>query len=414
MNAEIIAVGTELLLGQTTDTNSTYVGKRLAELGINLYRRQTVGDNVQRLQECISVAIARANIVITIGGLGPTADDITKECVSVVMENPLVRDESHEQWLIERSKGKPSPPETSFKQADVPSRGRGVANTVGTALGAIFEGAGTTVICLPGPPVELEHMMTESVMPYLAKLSGGMSTVLHSTTIHVVGLGEPIVEDRIKDLIEGRNPTVAPYAKTSEVHLRVTARGKDTAAARKHIEPTVQEILRRMGPAAYGQDQETLGSVLVTLLKRRKETVAVAESCTGGLVSKRIVDVPDASAVFPAGIVSYSNDAKTNLLNVPERTISDYGAVSPEAACAMADGVRIAAGSTYGISTTGIAGPGGGTQDKPVGTVHIGLATAEGTVSEKFRYIGDRATVMERASQAALDILRRHLLRNSS
>ncbi len=411
MNAEIISVGTELLLGQIVDTDAAFLAQMLSRLGINLYFRMTVGDNPERIKEALRLAFSRADLVLTIGGLGPTQDDLTKEMVGEVLEVTFIEDKAHRKWLQERLAGRGgSVPESFWKQALIPAHGRGLPNSVGTALGAVFEKDGKTAICLPGPPNELVHMAENSVEPYLREKTAGTRAIIQSCTLHIVGMGESAVEERIRDLMTSDNPTVAPYAKTGEVHLRITARAPSAEEAFVLIEPREAAIRERLGDVVYGVDDETLESVVVGMLNVLGRSIALAESCTGGLIAKRLTDVPDASRVFGLGLVTYSNDAKTRFLGVPEELIARVGAVSPETAKAMADGARTAGETDLGVSVTGIAGPGGGSDAKPVGTVHIGLAWEGGVISEHHHLLGSRADIAYRASQNALALVRRFLM----
>ena len=410
MKAEIVSVGTELLLGDIIDTNAVYLAQTLSRLGIVLHFRSTVGDNTLRLQETLRLAFSRADLVLTIGGLGPTQDDLTKEAVSDILGDALVEDQSHRQWLEERVNSQAGIPATFWKQALVPEQGRGLPNSAGTALGALFETNGKIAICLPGPPSELIAMMEASVEPYLREKTTGNSSVIQSCTLRIVDVGESTVEDTVKDLMTSDNPTVAPYAKTGEVHLRITARAASEEEAFALIEPREKALRERLGDVVYGIDGETLESVVVGLLKLFGKTIALAESCSGGLLAKRITGVPDASRVFGLGMITYSNEAKTQYLNVPEELFAQVGAVSPEVAKEMAQGAREAGKADVGVSVTGIAGPGGGSEAKPVGTVHIGLAWAGGVVSEQHHFLGSRAEIAYRASQSALALTRRFLM----
>ncbi len=412
MIAEIVSVGTELLLGQITDTDAVFLAQTLSALGINIYHRSTVGDNPERLKETLKLAFSRADLVITIGGLGPTQDDLTKEAVADVLGDVFVEDEAHAAWLRERSIGRGwgNLPESFWKQALVPKHGRGIPNPTGTALGALFEIGGKTAICLPGPPNELIPMTEQSVEPYLREKTSGERTVLVSRTLRIAGMGESVVEERARDLMTSDNPTVAPYAKTGEVHLRITARAASPEDAEALIAPREAAIRERLGDVVYGIDGETLEMVVVRLLQDAGQTVALAESCSGGLIAKRLTDVPDASQVFGLGLVTYSNEAKTEYLGVPKEMLARAGAVSAETARAMAVGARKAGRADLGVSVTGIAGPGGGSAEKPVGTVHIGLAWGGGVLSEHHHLLGSRTDIACRAAQNALALVRRLLI----
>ena len=411
MNAEIISVGTELLLGQIVDTDAVFLAQMLSRLGVNLYFRTTVGDNPARLKEALRLAFSRADLVITIGGLGPTQDDLTKEAVAEVLGDTFVEDKDHREWLQERILGRGgSVPDSFWKQALVPAHGRGLPNPVGTALGALFEKDGKAAICLPGPPNELIPMAESSIEPYLREKTTGQRAVIQSRTLRIAGMGESTVEERVRDLMASDNPSVAPYAKTGEVHLRITARAATPEEAQALIEPREVALRERLGEVVYGVDDDTLEKVVVGMLTLLGRSIALAESCTGGLIAKRLTDVPDASRVFGLGLVTYSNEAKTRFLGVPAEMIARVGAVSPETARAMAVGARTAGNADLGLSVTGIAGPGGGSDAKPVGTVHIGLAWDGGVVSEHHHLLGSRADIAYRAAQNALALIRRFLM----
>jgi len=401
-----------LLLGQTLDTDAVFIAQMLSRLGISIHFRSTVGDNSARMQEAIRLALSRADLVITIGGLGPTMDDLTKETVGEVLGVGFQEDPVHAEWLRElfAKRGNALPPPGFLKQALVPAEGRGLPNSNGTALGALFEKNGKIAICLPGPPNELIPMAEQSVEPFLLERTSGKRQVIVSRVLRIVGMGESGVEERVRDLMMGSSPSVAPYAKTGEVHLRITARAGSEEEAQMIIAPMETALRERLGDVIYGTDKETLEQATVGLLLTQGKTLAAAESCTGGLISKRITDVPDASRVFGLGLVTYSNEAKTQFLGVPEEVIEEFGAVSPETARAMAEGARQASGADIGVSVTGIAGPGGGSDAKPVGTVHIGLAWDGGSMSRHERIWGGRADVSYRAAQGALALVRRFLL----
>ncbi len=413
MIAETISVGTELLLGQTVDTDAVFLAQMLSRLGITIHLRSTVGDNAGRMKDAIRLALSRADLVLTVGGLGPTMDDLTKEMVAEVLGDGFVEDTAHSQWLRDRyaKMGVSRPPESVVKQALVPRHGRGIPNPNGTALGALFDKDGKIAICLPGPPNELIPMCEQTVEPYLRERTAGERLVIQSRTLRVIGLGESLVEERVRDLMLADNPSVAPYAKTGEVHLRVTARAGSPSEADALIAPVEAQIRERLGDVIYGVDAETLEYAVVRLLESQGKTVAAAESCSGGLIAKRITDVPDASRVFGLSLVTYSNEAKTEFLGVPAGLIARVGAVSPEVARAMAAGARKAGRADLGVGVTGIAGPGGGSAEKPVGTVHIGLAWDGGAISEHHQFLGRRADIAARAAQAALALVRRSLIR---
>lgn len=408
MRAEIISVGTELLLGQIVDTNAAYLSNLLPEFGITLHYRVTVGDNESRLAEAIKLALSRADIVFTIGGLGPTQDDLTKETVAKVVGDEMVLDKECAKRLYAFFAGRGiEMPESNLKQAMVPRRGKVLANPLGTAPGAAFETEDNkVVVVLPGPPREFVPMVTECVVPYLRERLGEITDIISSRLLKIAGLGESYVEDKVKSLLGSLNPTLAPYAKPGEVHLRITAKAGTKAEAEVLIDEMDKRLMDILGDCIYGRDEETLERIVVEKLIGCKKTLATAESCTGGLISNRITDVPGSSEVFLMGVVSYSNEAKMKMLGVPEQLLNNHGAVSEEVARAMAEGVREVSGADFGVSVTGIAGPGGGTPQKPVGLVYIALSKDNGTVVQKHQFGGGRLDIKQRTSQTALDLLR--------
>ncbi len=415
LSAEIVSIGTELLLGQIIDTDSPFLSRRLSALGIGVYHRTTVGDNYERALATVLQALSRADVVLLIGGLGPTMDDLTRDIMAAATDSSLVRDPAlvtHlTEWFASRNY---TMGETILRQADVPTGAIPLTNANGTAPGLFLEKGGKIVVALPGPPNELEPMFDTVVTPLLTERAGVERTVIRSRTLRVVGMGESTAEEKIADLMNDANPTVAPYAKVAEVHLRVTSRAGTDAEADALNSERAAIIRARLGDVVYGEDDTTLEEAVVALLQAHKKTVAVAESCTGGQLAGRITNVAGSSAVFGVGLVTYANDAKISLLQIPRAVIGGVGAVSPEVAKAMAGRVRELAGADYGLSITGVAGPGGGTDAKPVGLVHIGLATPDKTISIECRFSGNRADIRYRATQAALDLLRRELLETAT
>ncbi|MEN6371248.1 MAG: competence/damage-inducible protein A [Armatimonadota bacterium] len=411
MRAEIISVGTELLLGQIVDTDAAHLSRLLAELGIDLYRRSTVGDNYERAVEMVRTAVSRADIVFTIGGLGPTEDDLTKEAAAEALGVELVLDEDSANRVREyfASRGLHMP-ERNIKQAFLPKEGRGLPNDFGTAPGAVFEHDGKIVICLPGPPQEFVPMVEQGVLPYLREKTGGRTALIKSKVLKIAGLGESAVEEQVLDLLGSENPTVAPLAHPGEVHLRITAKADDMESADRMIREVELKLRERLGDVVFGADGETLEQVAVERLIEKKLTLALAESCTGGLLSNRITNIPGSSAALLAGIVAYSNESKVKFLGVPRDIIEKHGAVSHETAKAMASGVRIATGANIGMGITGIAGPGGATATKPVGLVYIAISSEGEESSVEYRFAGSRLDVKARSAQAALVMLRCHLL----
>ncbi|BAS27651.1 competence/damage-inducible protein A [Limnochorda pilosa] len=408
MRAELVMVGTELLLGQIVDTNSATLAARLTQVGVDCYYVSTVGDNWMRMAEVLSHALGRSEVVITSGGLGPTQDDLTREVAAAVMGMPL--EERPELWAgIERyfrESGRVAPA-ANRKQALVPRGGEPIPNPVGTAPGLWLERNGRTLICLPGVPWELERMLDETVIPRLARRA---PQGLHSRVLRFVGIGESHLEAALEDLIrEQGRVTLAPYAGPGEVKLRLSVRAPSKEEAEGLLTPVVGEILRRVGVYCTSRDDEPLEVVVGRLLRERELTLAVAESCTGGLIGDRLTDVPGSSAYFLGSLVTYSNAAKERELGVPAAVLERHGAVSRETAEAMARGVRERLAADCGLAVTGIAGPGGETPTKPVGLVYVGAAVGEKVVVEEHRFRGERRAVKERSARAALDLLRRSL-----
>ncbi|MDR3711143.1 MAG: competence/damage-inducible protein A [Capsulimonadaceae bacterium] len=415
MIAETLSVGTELLLGQITDTNAVYLAKTLSSIGIGIYYRTTVGDNETRLRQTLKTALERSDVIITIGGLGPTMDDITKEVVcdtmgATLVEEPDVRAKL-EALMVSRGI---APTNSFYKQALVPAAadGQPVPNPNGTAPGVIVEKNGKIAICLPGPPNEFIPMVEQTVVPFLSSRNSGQTAVIKSKTLRIIGIGESRVEEMVHDLLLSDNPTVAPYAKLGECHLRITARAETGEKADALIAPREAALRARLGDAVYGVDDEALEHSVVELLKKHKLTIATAESCTGGLLARRITSIAGASNVFRTGIVSYSNDAKQSLLDVQADTLKKFGAVAAETAREMATGVRELDAADIGVAVTGIAGPDGGTPEKPVGLVYICVVSGDDEPRvERFLYPGSRTDITQRASQNALALVRNIVLK---
>lgn len=410
MQAEIISVGTELLLGHVTNSDAAFLARELAPLGWDLHRVVTVGDNPGRLAEALRAALAESDLVVTTGGLGPTLDDLTKKTVADVLGKKMVLHEESvaaiRAWFRDRPYG---PNQES--QCFFPEGATIFPNANGTAPGCAVETEkGSLVLCFPGPPRELVPMFRERALPLLQKRAGAC---IVSHMVRTFDQGEGNAALKLGELCAMANPTVATYLGAHhEVYVRVTAKAATEVEAQRLVAPTVAEVKKRLGDVVYGTDVDSLEEVVVRLLAERGETVATAESCTGGMLAKRITDVPGASAVFSTGFVTYANSAKTRLLGVPEALLAEHGAVSPEVARAMAEGARRDADATLGVGITGIAGPGGGTETKPVGLVYIALATPEETYCQRLWPTGGysgRDYVRERSVGKALDMLRRHL-----
>lgn len=405
-------MGTELLLGQILNTNAQHISQRLSALGVDCYYQVTVGDNERRLQQVLGQALQRADVVIASGGLGPTLDDITKEAAAAVTGRPLRLDDAVlarlEQWF---RRGKRTMAENNRRQAMVPEGATVLENDHGTAPGLIVPAAaGKAVILLPGPPNELIPMFDGAVVPYLTARASGRPLRLVTRTLRFCEIGESALEERIQDLVAGQqDPTIAPYAKVGEVHLRLATKAADAEEGLARIAPVEAAILERVGEHCYGVDAVSLEAAVGALLAERGLSLAVAESCTGGLLAQRITDVPGASAWFKAGYVTYANSAKVEL-GVPAAMLAAHGAVSEPVAAAMAEAARSRAGADLAVGISGIAGPGGGLPDKPVGTVCIGWATPKGSGARTFRYWGGRDAVRWRSAQTALCTVRRYLL----
>ncbi len=408
MNCEILAVGTELLLGEIVNTDAQMIAQRLNEHGFNVYWQTVVGDNPARLRQALEIARDRADILITTGGLGPTADDLTKETVAAVFGRRLSMDE--EQLARLKQRMGPGMTPNNEKQAMLPEGCTVLVNDWGTAPGCAFEEQGKHVIMLPGPPRECRPMLEYRALPYLEKLQGG---VIGSRYVKIFGQGESSVEYAVRPLMERlEGVTLAPYAKEGECELRVTARAGSREAALALCDPVVREIRELLGDKVYGVDVSSLEEVVVRGLEARRMTIAAAESCTGGLLAKRLTDVPGASGVFGYGCVTYCNQAKIGLLGVSPETIAAHTEVSAPCALEMARGVRRLSGADVGVSTTGYAGPGGGTEEHPVGTVYIGLSWEGGetVICPDRRYMRSREQVRRQAASHALDLVRREVL----
>ena len=381
-NAEIICVGTELLLGEVINTNVAYLGRALARLGISVYHTSVVGDNSDRLSIAIKDALEHADLLILTGGLGPTYDDLTKETVASALGLPMVRDEKILSELegYFTSIGLPMP-ENNAKQADIPEGAIALPNKSGTAPGIFIEHNGHVVVLLPGPPAELHPMFDESVFPRLREMS---DKILVSHNIHIMGMGESAIEEVLFDLMKNSaNPTLAPYAKESEVRLRVSALACSEEEGEKMCAEMIEKVKNSpVGKHLYALDAERIEKLVVAKLKEKGLTLAVAESCTGGYIGKLLTDIPGASAAFAGGFITYSNEAKINLLGVSPETLQKHSAVSPETAMEMARGARERLGTDLAASVTGEAGPNPDPQTgKPVGTVFLGISSAQETYS---------------------------------
>ncbi len=409
VRAEIVAVGTEILLGQITDTNSVELGKVFAACGVDHLYRQTVGDNLGRLVETLKLALSRSDLVVTIGGLGPTQDDLTRDGISLALDSPLVLDQKIENNLKLMFEQRRLPWLSSqSRQAQRPSCATTIENPNGTAPGLFCSKGDKFMIALPGPSNEFLPMVENFVKPWLMQKTGGQ--MIGSRILKIIGKGESIVEEILKDLMEQSDPTVAPYAKTGEVHIRITTKAESQSEVDSKLAPVVREIRQRLGTSVYGENDDRLESITVDLLRSAGATVSCAESCTGGWLGQRLTSVPGSSDVFLGGVISYANSVKAEVLGVSDSILSTKGAVSEECAIAMAVGASKITGSSYAISITGVAGPDGGAPDKPVGLVWIGIAAPKGVKAHRFLFPGLRDTVRLRGTQMALHLLRESLL----
>ena len=409
-SVEILSVGTELLLGNIANLDAQILSRGLSELGLNVFWHTVVGDNPQRAREAVAIAKQRADIIITTGGLGPTCDDLTKNVLAEAFGKKLVFDEGSAQRIRSYfTRTKRPMTENNLQQAMLPEGCTVLTNDWGTAPGCAFEAEGCHVIMLPGPPSECRPMFQYRAKPYLLSLSEG---VIASHTLKLFGIGESAMEAQLREQMNAmHNPTLAPYAKEGECELRVTAKAADDASAQALLLPTVEQIKALFGSKVYGVDVPSLEYVVLEGLKARGLTLGTAESCTGGLMAKRLTDIPGASQAFKGGIVSYTNEVKANVLGVPQHLLDQFGAVSQEVAMAMAQGAREALGCDIALSSTGVAGPDRDEWDNEVGTMFVAIATAEGCHVRPLK-LGNRP-VRERlriqTASHAFDLARRYL-----
>ena len=409
--AELIAVGTELLLGNIANTDAQILSQGLSALGITVHYHTVVGDNPQRLRDALDIAKTRADIIITTGGLGPTYDDLTKQTICAAFGRELVLHEDILETIRSYfARSGRTMPENNVQQAMLPVGCTVFDNPVGTAPGCAFCEGGVHVLMLPGPPFECRYLFEHRAMAYLQALTDG---VIVSHEIRVFGMGESHVEAKLRHLMTTMtNPTLAPYAKTNECMLRATAKAPTAAQAEALLAPLVQQVRDALGDVVYGVDVSSLEEVVSRLLQERSLTLSTAESCTGGLIAKRVTDIPGASQIFRGGVVSYTNDVKADVLGVPRAALDAWGAVSEPVARAMAEGCRRLCGSDIALAVTGLAGPEGDDRGNEVGTVYIALADRRGTLCKRLSCgMGrGRDRIRSAAAQNALDLLRRRLL----
>ncbi len=408
MIAEIVSVGTELLMGQVVNTDAQFIAQRLAPLGFQVFYHTTVGDNVKRLTAVVHQAVERSDVVVFTGGLGPTDDDLTKETVAAALglTVELIPEEAERLRKHFETRGYDFTP-NNLKQASFPKSALILPNAFGTAPGCIMTAENKTAILLPGPPRELFPMFQNHVMPYLEQLSGNK---LYSRELRIFGKGESTVTYELRDIIENQtNPTVAPYVKTGEVSLRVTALCQDEAEGEALARPMIGEIISRLGDIVYSTVGESLPETCARMLTDDQQTLAVAESCTGGLITSELVAIPGCSRFLIEGCVTYSDAAKVSRLGVSQQTLDRFGAVSEPCAREMAEGMLKTSGASYALATTGFAGPDGGTVENPVGTVYLALARQGETLVKRVQLFGERARIREIAALHAFDLLRRKL-----
>ena len=404
MNAEVITIGTELLLGQITDTNAAYLGKKLAGVGVNLYFKTTAGDNIERVKSVLDSACKRADLILITGGLGPTVDDITREALAQFTGRELVLDNAALAKIegMFKSRGI-NMTENNKLQAYLPQGAVSLVNNHGTAPGFIVEHNSVIIAVMPGVPSEMYPMMEESVIPYIMKKMGKMNQVIVSRSLKVIGLGESRVDDKIQDLFRSsNNPSIGVYAHVNEVEVRLTAKADTVDLALRLIDGLKKQVYERLGDNIYGEEDETLEGKIAAILTEKKLTVSTAESCTAGLVAHRLTNVAGSSAYFTGGINAYSNEVKTGVLGVPAEVIDEHGAVSMECAKAMALRSAELFKTDCAISVTGIAGPGGGTAEKPVGLVYMGIAVKGIVTVNKIDFPGTRENIRIRSAQNAL------------
>lgn len=415
MIVELVSVGTEILLGNIVNTNAAYLSEQCAKLGLSCFYQDVVGDNPDRMKDVIATALKRSDMVILSGGLGPTQDDMTKEIAAEVMGKELVEDthskERIQAFMEDYIKTNPTMKvtENNWKQAMVPKDALVLDNANGTAPGLIIEENGKIAILLPGPPNEMIPMFENQVYPFLQKRQ---PEIIYSQMVKICGVGESMAETAILDLIDKQdNPTIATYAKTGEVHMRITAKAKDETAAKKLIKPMVRELKVRFGKNIYTTDEnKSLEEATIELLHDQGLSLCTAESCTGGMLSARLVNVPGASEVLKVGLVTYSNRAKRKFLMVKKSTLKTYGAVSEKTAKEMAKGGNFVNGTDVCVSITGVAGPDGGTKEKPVGLVYIACCYKNEIAVQELHLNGNRAKIREQATVKALTLLRECVL----
>lgn len=408
MRAEIIVTGDELLSGGVVDTNSVFIAEGLLKIGIETYFKTVVGDNEKDMEEAIRTAIGRSDIVIITGGIGPTEDDITRKVVAKVTRRRLGLNEDALKAIKARLAGREYY-NSNDRQALLPVGSRLIPNTIGTAPGFILDEEGKFIAVLPGVPREMEAMYRDGLRPILEERFGGRRFISRRV-LRTFGMPESALNEAIAEFLRKGTPLIGLSADEYGVDIRIVAHGPSAANAKSIVEKTESDIRSILGDIVYGVDNQNMEEIVGALLKQRRLRLAIAESCTGGLISQRITDIPGSSEYFERAAVVYSNASKTDMIGVSSGLIENRGAVSREVAAAMADGIRISARADIGLSVTGIAGPSGGSAEKPVGLVYMAIASSSGVKVEDHRFLGTRRQIRMRASQAGLDMVRRHLI----
>lgn len=408
MIAEILSVGTELLMGQISNTDAQYITKRLNDVGVNVYYHTVVGDNPQRLKQSVSLALSRSDVLITTGGLGPTKDDLTKETIAQALGLKLVLDEcSHDKIRVFFERVGKKMMDNNLKQAYVPEGCTIIPNNNGTAPGCLIEKDGKTVIMLPGPPKEMIPMFEESLLPYFTKKTG---QIIESKMLKVFGIGESEMETKILDIVEAQsNPTIAPYVNQGEIVIRATARCKDRNSANQMINPVIDKIRDRLGIMLYALNGESMEEVVVGRLLADDIDISLAESCTGGMLASKLVNVPGVSKVFEHGFITYSNQAKMDVLGVSKKTLDSFGAVSRETAIEMVKGLLARTKTRAGISITGVAGP-DPDDNRPKGNVFVAVSLDNELECIELKLNGNRERIRHMACLNALDLLRKMII----
>ncbi|MCH4890929.1 competence/damage-inducible protein A [Acidaminobacter sp. JC074] len=408
MNISILAVGTELLMGKTLNTNATELSKAINQLGHGVRYHLTIGDNPERLKQTLEFLLSVSDMVITTGGLGPTQDDLTKETIASVMDKKLVLDQKAHDMMLERFKSfNVKMTENNVIQSYLPENAIVMYNEKGTAPGFISENDGKYVAALPGPPREMRHMFEKSLKAFLKDKS---QMAIVSEYINLFGIGESTAENKIDDIIsEQTNPTIAIYANIGQVSLRVTASAENEEQAKELLEPTVQRIKDRLGDYIIGYGEKSIVDYTIEALMSHDLSLSLAESCTGGMIASEFVNFPGASNFFDRSYITYSNQAKEDMIGVSKTTLETYGAVSPETCREMVEGVYAQTGSDVCLAVTGIAGPSGGSEEKPVGLVYIGIKVKDQVTVKKYQFTGDRFVIRKRSLLSSMSMILNHI-----